>query len=754
MSKQKGMSVEQKAELVRRIAHYRSEGGTLLDLMGLSLTELPDAVSQLKRLKRLDIQNNQIHYLPAWLTELRDLEEFHWYNNGPITLPNWLPTIPHLHTLSLGGDQDIENLAVIASLRGLETLALEQMELKAVPESLRNATKLQNLNLAGNSIDSLPDWVSHWKALDYLDLGSNSLSQLPATFAQLTNLRTLNLQRNQLTTLPPALLALTHLDTIGLGGNPLTDIPAELIGTHDAQQILAYARKLQGSGGARPLNEFKLILVGHGGVGKTALVNRLLRDDFAHTDMTRGIQITPWPVRAGGDKVLAHVWDFGGQDIMHGTHQFFLTRRSLYVLVLAARESKQADDAEYWLKTIAGFGGDSPVIVVLNKQEERTCEVNENALRSKYPNIQAFIKTDCKSGRGIAEVLETISREADRLEGLRDQFPAAWFQIKERLSGMQENFLTFERFREECAKLGEPQSKEQDQLAGVLHILGIALNFRDDERLCETSVLNPLWVTGGIYSLLNDNKLAERHGELRREDFSRVLSAEHYPKSTHDFLLRLMGKFELCFPLDAEGRGHLIPELLGEQEPDAAGPLDTTEALAFSYYYPRLLPHGLLARVIVRLYQIISGHLRWRTGAILEWNGAKALIKADADDRCIRLRVRGEDAPRRELLSIIRGEFDELHRQFHGLRPKEVIYLPDYPNVSVDYSHVEAAAREGLRKMPIFTEGNMIMVNPDRLLRQFEVKGEPRDAGDRGAWEVEPEPPPHDAPGTQAEVRP
>jgi internalin A len=75
----------------------------------------------------------------------------------------------------------------------------------------------------------------------------------------------------------------------------------------------------------------------------------------------------------------------GGQEIMHATHQFFLTRRSLYLLVLSGREGGADQDAEYWLKLVESFGGESPVLVVLNKQREHPCEVNQRQLHGKYP---------------------------------------------------------------------------------------------------------------------------------------------------------------------------------------------------------------------------------------------------------------------------------------------------------------------------------------------------------------------------------
>ena len=122
--------------------------------------------------------------------------------------------------------------------------------------------------------------------------------------------------------------------------------------------------------GERPLNEVKLILLGRGGVGKTSLVNRLVRDEFdPDSAKTEGIQITQWPVTVEDETVRLHVWDFGGQEIMHATHQFFLTERSFYLVVLSGREGSEDADAEYWLKLVASFGGDSPVFVVLNKIE-------------------------------------------------------------------------------------------------------------------------------------------------------------------------------------------------------------------------------------------------------------------------------------------------------------------------------------------------------------------------------------------------
>ena len=95
-----------------------------------------------------------------------------------------------------------------------------------------------------------------------------------------------------------------------------------------------------------------------------------------------------------------------------------------------------------------------------------------------------------------------IERETDHLEHLRDAFPANWFAIKDRLAGMKENYLTFDRFCGVCVEYGENEAAVQEKLAFYLHVLGVALNYRDDPRLRDTHVLNPHWVTQGIYRIL------------------------------------------------------------------------------------------------------------------------------------------------------------------------------------------------------------------------------------------------------------
>jgi len=623
-------------------------------------------------------------------------------------------------------------------------LDLSLLGLTELPEDVGQLSQLQSLYLDSNQLSELPASIGQLSQLQRLDLSNNQLSELPASIGQLSQLLVLFLDSNQLSELPESMKTLGSLRQLYLHGNDRLGIPAEVLGpawyevrggaskaAKPAEILDYYFQALQG--GRRPLNEAKLILVGRGGVGKTSLVNRLVHHRFDRREKkTEGIKITEWPLTLNGNEdVRLNIWDFGGQEIMHATHQFFLTQRSLYLLVLNGREGGEDTDADYWLKLIESFGGESPVIVVLNKIKEHPFDLNRRALQQKYPVIREFIKTDCADGNGINQLRKAIERETDRLEHLRDIFPASWFSIKDRLAGMKKNFLSFDEYRKVCAKHGEKGEKSQESLAGYLHNLGIVLNYREDPRLQETHVLNPHWVTNGIYKVLNAEKLEKQKGEIRLTDLSQILDGQQYPARMHGFLFDLMKKFDLCFSFPDDETHYLIPELLDKQEPPQTAEFVPEECLNFQYHYP-VLPEGLLPRFIARTHTRSEGLPRWCTGVILKFGDCRALVKADVQDKQVFISVYGS-APvrRRELLAVIRYEFERIHYSIRNLNPPAMVPVPKHPDVVVPYDELLVMEQSGMKKFPKVVAGKVIELDVQELLNGVDLEGTRQ--RDRGA---------------------
>jgi internalin A len=476
----------------------------------------------------------------------------------------------------------------------------------------------------------------------------------------------------------------------------------------------------------RPLNEGKLIFVGRGEVGKTSVVRRLVANEYSGDESkTQGINITNWPLRSGKTTFRLNIWDFGGQEIMHATHQFFLTERSLYLLVLNGREGGEDVDAEYWLKHIESFGGQSPVIVVQNKIGQHPFDLNYRGLQGRYPQIRGFVKTDCKDGTGLVELDKLIQTVVAGMPEVRMKFPADWFAVKEKLEKVKDEFMSYDRFRTLCAAQGVKDEADRDTLSLVLHCLGIALNYRDDSRLRETSVLKPEWVTQGIYKILNAPKLAETRGELHLQDLAEILDTDRYPADKHHFLMELMRKFSLCFAFPNEQDRYLIPELLGKEEPEETRDFPPEDCLNFEYHYG-VLPEGLMPRFIVRSHTLSRDQARWRSGAILAHEGSKALVTTLPADRRVVVRVKDGDAgARRRLLAIIRYDFDRINAEFKDrLDAKPKVPLTKHPSFAVDYEKLVAFEREGVPTFPEFIGEGVVQVNVGELLNGVDLQGQ------------------------------
>ncbi len=493
-----------------------------LYLRSNNLSELPAEIGQLQNLQELYLDSNNLSELPAEIVQLQNLQELDLRSNKLSELPAEIGQLQNLQYLNLRSNKLSELPAEIGQLQNLESLNLESNNLSELPAEIDQLQNLQYLNLSSNNLSELPAEIVQLENLESLNLESNNLSELPAEIGQLENLESLNLESNNLSELPAEIGQLQNLQELDLDSNNLSELPAGIGQIQDSCQLYIsnnplktppleiakkgipairdYFQSLEKEEEQFPLNEAKVLLVGQGGVGKTSLVNRLIHDIF-HDDETKtdGINIDNWPITINKEKIRLNVWDFGGQEIMHATHQFFLTKRSLYLLVLDARQGENESRAEYWLKLIQSIGGDSPIIVVINKIDEHGLEVNQRFLQEKYPTIKGFVKVSCKQDKGFKELKTKINHCVDKLPHVHDILPKSWFDIKNTLEDLEKDFIPYTDYQSLCEKHDVTEVSKQKTLIGFLHDLGIVLNFQSDKRLQDTNVLNPEWVTTGVY---------------------------------------------------------------------------------------------------------------------------------------------------------------------------------------------------------------------------------------------------------------
>jgi len=660
----------------------------LLDLSHNQIREIPEALAYLTSLQYFNLSNNQISEIREALAYLTSLQDLDLRNNQIREIPEALAQLTSLQYLYLYSNQIREIPEALAQLTSLQLLDLSNNQISEIPKALAQLTPLQVLYLSHNQIREIPEALTQLTSLQILGLTNNQIREIPKALAQLTSLQVLYLSNNQIREIPEALAHLVNLKRLVLENNPITNVPPEIIRQGWGKKMLddgnpqAIFSYLKDKGKKRPLNELKVLLVGEGDVGKTSLLKRLLHNTFNSGEpKTPGINIEKWPLPQKPD-IRLNIWDFGGQKVMQTTHQFFLTKRSLYLLVLDNRKNEQQNRLEYWLKLIETYGGNSLVIIVGNCADEHPPQVKIRTLRKKYPQITKLIATSCKTGVGIEQLVQEIASQIDAIPHIKDSLPNSWFEIKTQLEAMQKtyDFISYEKYQEMCQTAEIKEASDQKSLVQFLHDLGIVLNYQDDPRLNETNVLNPEWVTDGVYDILNNHDILKQ--------------PQRYPENKRGFLMDLMGKFELCFPLDGYSPArYLITDLLPIDEPD----VDSYEnaPLHFQYRYD-ILPGRIISSFIVRNHQMIYKTMRWRSGVVLTMDLNKALVRADEEDNYISIKAQGSRAS--ALLAIIKTDFKLVIRELQGEKPTGVEVPVDYLHlIKLDHQGVVEAILPGLR---------------------------------------------------------
>ncbi|MEH2302831.1 MAG: COR domain-containing protein [Nostoc sp.] len=455
--------------------------------------------------------------------------------------------------------------AEVFELEWLEVLYLNGNKLTTLPEAIADLQQLTSLDLSGNELMTLPEAIARLQKLTLLNLSGNQLMTLPEAIADLQQLTTLFLSGNKLTTLPEAIADLQQLIYLILSNNPIEKPPLEVV-SKGLKAIKDYLRQLKEEG-TDYLYEAKLLIIGEGGVGKTTLAKKIEDQNYQlkEEDSTKGIEVIHWrfPME-NGREFRVNIWDFGGQEIYHATHQFFLTKRSLYVLVADTR--KEDTDFYYWLNIVELLSDNSPLLIIKNEKQNRHQEINELQLRGQFTNLKGTLPTNLADNSGLEQVLKQIKHYVKNLPHIGSALPKTWVRVREALESDARNYINLDEYLNICQQNGFTQRNDKLQLSSYLHDLGVCLHFQEDALLNKTVILKPKWGTDAVYKVLDNQKVISNLGSFTRSDLANIWCEDEYA-AMHDELLRLMINFKLCYEIPRSQGKYIAPQLLSANQP-------------------------------------------------------------------------------------------------------------------------------------------------------------------------------------------
>jgi len=387
---------------------------------------------------------------------------------------------------------------------------------------------------------------------------------------------------------------------------------------------------------------------------------------------------------------MLNLWDFGGQDLYHGTHALFLKSRALFVVVWMPNAETNSEyehggmrfrnqPLAYWLDYVRHAAGSvCPVVLVQNQCDTARDEVVQPPVEAEvlrgFPYLQQ-VHYSAKEDRKRDSLNEALREAICHLRGQEGITTIGRGRMKVRRQlqrwldedahrdrdrdRRQHRTLTQAQFRQLCGDVGDVSSP--DSLLDYLHNAGIVFYQRSLFR--DEIVLDQSWALEAIYTVFNREQ-CYRQLTLLGGRFTRSLlealawPLDKYSREEQELFLSLMTSCGICFQhRAADAQRHIkaeyvAPDLLPDRAsvaPQLAGrwdeaALEYKRAWLFDFLSPSLV-RSIISKVGQKAGECA---VYWKYGV---WfydatTRASALITEEMDEEC-RLSLRESSAPER-----------------------------------------------------------------------------------------------------------
>ncbi|KAK6730869.1 hypothetical protein RB195_007374 [Necator americanus] len=478
---------------------------------------------------------------------------------------------------------------------------------------------VKTLNVSGNQLEVIPICVKNkilFPSLSVLDVSSNALKTVTSEISRLAGLSVLNLAGNKgIQTLPPELGMLSRLWSLSLKGCQLKEPLDSMVNTENCKtvEIVAHLKTILEE--SKTYHHLRLLILGSDGVGKSLLWEGLRSEAVQKKSplQMESVRVAEWKFEAKKSKSEAALgpvafssWDFTGQREYHATHHYFLTRRTLYIVVWRVTDGEVAlHDVQRWLINIQARAPNSCVILVGTHVDQISSNPSkfpkgflddvDSKIRSRFmvndgdkhglPRILDLLFVSSKAKNDIKNLLNVIYNSAwevriGKERALDQQIPSSYIALMKVVREFHTELrrdavsaiMTLEQFRERTKqrmsqKFGRP-FRDDIEFRGAcsfLHDSGEIVHF-EDASLRQLIFVDPLWLAdylAGVVALRSPHKAA---GILSQDALNPLLKQFRPLDSSTPLrgaLLDLLQKCELALPCLA--RRLVVPALLPDE---------------------------------------------------------------------------------------------------------------------------------------------------------------------------------------------
>ena len=143
------------------------------------------------------------------------------------------------------------------------------------------------------------------------------------------------------------------------------------------------------------LSTYKVVVVGSSGVGKTAIVQRLVDKSFSDDGQpTIGVEFKCFTTKIGDDSVKLNIWDTAGQEKFRSVSKAYFRNAVGAVLVYSLNDRDSFDDLGRWLNDLQSLAAPNCAIFAvgnkLDLKDQRVILSSEAEAFSERHGLEYF----------------------------------------------------------------------------------------------------------------------------------------------------------------------------------------------------------------------------------------------------------------------------------------------------------------------------------------------------------------------------
>lgn len=353
--------------------------------------------------------------------------------------------------------------------------------------------------------------------------------------------------------------------------------------------------------------------------------------------------------------------------------------------------------------------------------------LEENVLRKNYPFILDFhyislLEIHKKKEDAVYngnQLLRTISEQILHLKNINTPVASNFHDLKRDLEDnvlKEKTHINYDAFQN--LFVNHQLKGKVDSFLEILNKIGTIRYFEMHDRL----ILNPEWLSGGVYKVLMSGFTAKNFGVFKESDFDTILQKSEedkfsYVKRDYPFISQMMKEFEIAY---VENGDYFVPSLFKNDLPEefVKSNMFNEPSIHFIFDFHSDYPETLISKFIVSFFNKRHDGMYWKNGIVLVDKDDElkdeihAYIESSKEEKRIHIKMTGNET--RKFFKDIKAKIHSLLVRTNYQYNEFILHTPT--GLELNYKDYVDLYRGGERSRKESTKNGLVGINIAEVL--------------------------------------